>query len=590
MADSRDPLCYRGIALAAVSYKLYCNILNDRLTQWVDDNNKLAEEQNGFRQQRSTIDQLSTLTNVIDVRKKLRKSTYCAFIDFKKAYDTINRDILWSKLSKIGVAENFCTAIKSIYRNVLCSVRINGHFTDWFDVNSGLKQGCPLSPVLFNLYVNDLVTFLKSFDCGIDIGNDKLCILLYADDVVIIANDDKELQILLNALGTWCEDNCTTINAAKSNVVHFRPPSISRSDTVFKCNDNIIEYSSNYTYLGLVLNEHLDYNVTAKAVAASANRALGLVIAKCKILGGVCYDVFVKLYESLVCPIVEYGASIWGTRKYTCINAIQNRACRFFLGVGKYTPNVAVTAEMGLIPIFNKQWKSVIRLWCRFNNMSSNRLNRKVFKWADIMSSKHKCVKNWNFIVKKTFCELNLSHFCSISDCVDTDFVVKSVMSKFFENHIVHWNSSLHSDGSKSGRGGNKLRTYRLFKHRFEPEQYCKIPLPFNYRSAFAKFRCGVAPLRIETGRYENIKLVDRVCSICKDCIEDEAHVLLKCPLYDDFRNELFLNAESFNENFMLLDDTQKLVFLFSDGNMIRLCAKTCYLILNMRRNVLYCK
>ena len=62
-ADPRDPLCYRGIALAYASYKLYCNILNERLAQWVDDNNLLVDEQNGFRKGRSTIDQLSTLTN-----------------------------------------------------------------------------------------------------------------------------------------------------------------------------------------------------------------------------------------------------------------------------------------------------------------------------------------------------------------------------------------------------------------------------------------------------------------------------------------------------------------------------------------------
>lgn len=114
MADLRDPLSYRGIALASVSYKLYCNILNDRLSQWVDDNNLLADEQNGFRQKRSTVDQISTLTSIIDIRKKLRKSTFCAFIDFKKPYETIHRDILWSKLNKLGIAKTFCAAIQSI--------------------------------------------------------------------------------------------------------------------------------------------------------------------------------------------------------------------------------------------------------------------------------------------------------------------------------------------------------------------------------------------------------------------------------------------------------------------------------------------
>ena len=209
--------------------------------------------------------------------------------------------------------------------------------------------------------------------------------------------------------------------------------------------------------------------------------------------------------------------------------------------------------------------------------------------WADSMSIKHKCVKNWNFLVKKNFCELNLSNL-SCPENMDTNYVIKKFMSKLHEKHVDNWHAVLHSDKSISGRGGNKLRTYRLFKENFEPEEYCKIALPFNHRSAFAKFRCGVAPLRIETGRYENIVLENRVCHICDVFIEDEAHVLLRCPLYDDFRNHLYYVAETFNDNFNTLDDNQKLVFLFSDVNMIRVCAKTCHLILKRRRNFIYCK
>ena len=91
MSDKRDPRYYRGIALAPVAYKLYCRLLNGRLSQWIDDNNGMGDEQNGVRMGRSSVDQIASLTNIIDVRKKLRISTFCAFIDFKKAYDAIDR-------------------------------------------------------------------------------------------------------------------------------------------------------------------------------------------------------------------------------------------------------------------------------------------------------------------------------------------------------------------------------------------------------------------------------------------------------------------------------------------------------------------
>jgi hypothetical protein len=121
-----------------------------------------------------------------------------------------------------------------------------------------------------------------------------------------------------------------TINAGKSNVVHFRLPSMERSKYIFKCGDMNIELTNDYAYLGLILSEFLDFNLTAKIVAKSANRALGLVMAKCETIGGVSYDVLKKLIDSLVTPIIEYG----GYKSYPYINAFQLRACRFFLGVG----------------------------------------------------------------------------------------------------------------------------------------------------------------------------------------------------------------------------------------------------------------
>ncbi|CAG2237646.1 unnamed protein product [Mytilus edulis] len=102
-ADPRDPMAYRGITLAPVSYKLYCGVLNSRLTVKLDELNFLHDEQNGFRKGRNTIDHISTLTTVIETRKLRKLSTFVAFIDFKKAYDWINRDLLFGKLENLVI-------------------------------------------------------------------------------------------------------------------------------------------------------------------------------------------------------------------------------------------------------------------------------------------------------------------------------------------------------------------------------------------------------------------------------------------------------------------------------------------------------
>ena len=100
---------------------------------------------------------------------------------------------------------------------------------------------------------------------------------------------------------------------------------------------------------------------------------------------------------------------------------------------------------------------------------------------------------------------------------------------------------------------------------------------------AFAKFRCEVASLRIETGWFENLRIEERICCFCSDFIEDETHVLVNCPFYDDFRENLFNVAKSYTVDFMSFNNEEKIMFLFSNENMIRICAKTCLQILKRK-------
>ena len=141
------------MSLASAVYKINCSVVNERLSNWAESNNLIADEQNGFRKKRSTVDHISSLTSIIDTRKKARKPTFCAFIDFRKAYDTINRTKLWRRLGSTGLCGKLFRAVKSLYSSVSSCISLNDLHTDWFEVNSGLRQGCILSSLLFNLYI-----------------------------------------------------------------------------------------------------------------------------------------------------------------------------------------------------------------------------------------------------------------------------------------------------------------------------------------------------------------------------------------------------------------------------------------------------
>jgi hypothetical protein len=250
-------------------------------------------------------------------------------------------------------------------------------------------------------------------------------------------------------------------------------------------------------------------------------------------------------------------------KSYSCINAIQLWACRFFLGVGRYTPNAAVMGDMGWTPIYHTQWKIISSQWCKLVNMGQNRTNRKIFVWADEVNLKSKSVKNWNYVVRKHFTDLELAVYCNLNRDINKRFLNDFVMSKMFLKYTESWHTNVNAVTSMTGNGRNKLRTYKLFKSEYGVANDCKVLVPFNDRSAFAKFRCGVAPIRLETGRYENVRLEERCCFNCSNLIEDETHVILHCPVYSDFRNNLFTEVLEVNRNFMSLSDCQKMVFFY---------------------------
>ena len=587
--DHRDPFNYRGITITSATYKLYCSILNNRLYNWFEVNGGLCDEQAGFRSGRCTGDHLSSLTTIVETRIKKRQDTFAAFIDFSKAYDRINRTLLWHKLSLMGVSNKMLTALKSLYENVKCTVRINGRQSDWFSVGTGLKQGCILSPLLFNGYINDLVKKLNELDCGIKFNETSIIsILLYADDIVIMSDCEAKLQAMLKCLNDWCKQWGLVINFEKSKIVHFRPCSKSRSDIEFQCGDDVIETVNQYKYLGVIISEHLDFSLMSKVVSQSASRALGLLIAKDKAFGGMPFQCFQKCYESLVQSVLNYSSELWGTRSYSWVNAVQNRACRYYLGLGRYAPNQAINGDMGWKCPEHLQWLAVTRRWCRMLHMDDGRLTKQIF--AAYLTWANSACKTWFFRVLEFYSEIGHDVICRDRD-LSVRVVLTSVDSKLLQYYETQWQEKLNSDNAIRGpaAGGNKLRTYRTFKKHYCTEPYVEVITAKRYRSAYAKFRCGVAPIKIETCRYglNRVPVDQRVCETC-NVVEDEFHVIMLCSVFDDIRLQLMVSISKFNQDFKNLPLQEQFTQIMSNPLYYKIVSKAMHSILNRKHVNMY--
>ncbi len=328
-----------------------------------------------------------------------------------------------------------------------------------------------------------------------------------------------------------------------------------------------------------MLNEHQDFSEHTKALSKSASRALGSLASKFYAFGGMTYKVFTKLYNSLIIPITTYGAGIWGVNQYKEINDIQLRASKIFLGLSKSAPNNAAMGDIGWASMYGHQLSEVFRLRVRLTNMKTNRLTKVIFveakKYNQFTEAKV------NDLFKKYDVPRNLKIIKTKGDIKKHVNIVKTNVDKSFQEQWIHdlWNDNTNQEN------GNKLRLYRLYKERLDADTYAIQAMPRNLRQLIAKFRSGTLPIRIETGRYENLPLVERTCKFCTSGgIEDEIHVLLKCELYSDLRYELLKHMHSVNIDFKELHSLTKFLNIMTEDSCQYLLGRFLCTMMKRRR------
>jgi len=140
---------------------------------------------------------------------------FAAFIDFQKGFDCTNRDYLLVKVLESGVDGKMYWAIKSLYSQNEACVKVKDQRTDWFGCRYGVRQGDTLSPTLFSVFINDLVSLVNALNKGINQGNSQISIPLYAEDGVLLADSEAKLQEMLNQLYHWSAKWKIFINKSK---------------------------------------------------------------------------------------------------------------------------------------------------------------------------------------------------------------------------------------------------------------------------------------------------------------------------------------------------------------------------------------
>ena len=231
--DREDPANYRGITLLSVVGKVFCKILNNRLVQCLDKEGALHEGQAGFRINRSCMDNVYTLNEIGQGRLREDKKTYAFFLDIQSAYDSVWHDGFWYKLWGMGVKGRMWRVIKKMYESSKSAVLLEGEKSDTFTIEQGVAQGCSLSPILFSVFVNDLLKQVEQTGLGIQLSSGKTVGgMLFSDDFVGISDSKESLQKLLDVVYSYCSKWRLRANVSKSAI----RPSIEYGSEVWEGN------------------------------------------------------------------------------------------------------------------------------------------------------------------------------------------------------------------------------------------------------------------------------------------------------------------------------------------------------------------
>lgn len=309
---------------------------------------------------------------LIDRQLQAKKKLYCAFVDLKKAFDSVSHLSLWFKLIKGGVDGKIFGVIRSLYSNVKLRIKGFNSLSELYTCDIGLLQGEIMSPILFSLFLNDIeINLQESLNDGINLEQLQLYLLLFADDAVLFSETREGLQNSLDNLENYCERWNLTVNVDKTKVVIFRKGgNLSGNDHLYFSGQEL-EIVNCFTYLGVVFSSGGSFIQNTKTISAKALKAMHQLL---QIINEVETPVNIafKLFDSLVASVLHYGCEVWGYLNAEYIERVHRKYCKYILNVKASTNNYALYCELGRYPLIIERKIRIVKYWFKLLQKSED--------------------------------------------------------------------------------------------------------------------------------------------------------------------------------------------------------------------------
>ena len=439
--DETDPSNYRPISLLSLFNRLFEKVMYNRLKSYIELNGLLYNGQYGFRENMSTQHAIVDIVNSIQSNMDNRLFTCGIFLDFKKAFDTVDHSILLSKLYHYGIRGTVNNWFSSYLTGRVQTTQIDNQISSKRKMFTGVPQGSVLGPLLFLIYINDIYN-----------SSEKLYFYLFADDTNLLYADkdlrslESVINIELQKVCDWLNANKLTINAKKSNFVIFRPSqkklnyqiniriynNASNSETSLECKDYV-------KFLGVLIDKNLTWKYHIDYIASKISRVVGIIA---RLRHSVPLNILIKIYRSLVFPYTYYGIAAWGQAAQIYLKKIfilQKRALRLMFFAGNRSHAVPLFVSANLLPLNMLYFAAVCSL---MHDVSTNSAPQNICdlftRSSDVHSYNTRFSDAGNLYVNKSRLRIRLNSFsifgAKLWNCLKPD--LRKLRKKPFKNKI----------------------------------------------------------------------------------------------------------------------------------------------------------
>ena len=314
---------YRPVSLLPSISKVIEKVMHMQIYEHFMQNSLFYTSQYGFRPQHST--ELATLELIDQVIKQMddNKVPLNVYLDLSKAFDTLDHGILLHKLKYYGFKGKSFHLMKSYLEKRKQFVSINDNNSECCEITTGVPQGSVLGPLLFLIYMNDIVCSGSCFR-----------LVIYADDTTLnttlnyfgdLGNDsDVEINLELAKIHDWLKVNKLSLNISKTKFMLFFAPQRKVRTPCLKIDNHIIDIVDEFNFLGVILDKHLNWKSQVNAVSKKISRVAGVL---CRLRNYIPQNISLTIYNSLILPYLNYGILLWG-HKIESLFKLQKRVTR----------------------------------------------------------------------------------------------------------------------------------------------------------------------------------------------------------------------------------------------------------------------